>query len=155
MQYLVENMDKVFDDELNKFVVCENFYSAIGFISPEMKSPLSKDALSFAKLLKFEEANSVTGVVPYLRCLCIMQNVELYASSSDITYEDRLINLFDYMLQNLNCIRIENNRLIFALGSEYIFSIKNKEKLSIFLTKYRIKHKIRLRNEFKEVLETL
>lgn len=37
MQYLVENTDKVFDDELNKFVDCKNFCKVAGYISSELK----------------------------------------------------------------------------------------------------------------------
>lgn len=154
MQYLVENTDKVFDDELNKFVDCKNFCKVAGYISSELKSPLSKDALSLAKLLKFEEADSFTGVDTFIKHYCTLQNVELYASSSEITYEDSVINIFDYMLQNFNCMKIMNNKLVFKLGTEYIFTIKDEKKLSIFLTKYRIKHK-KTKSNFKEILETL
>lgn len=64
MQYLIEDADKVYDDELNKFVDCEDFTRVVGFFSPDFKSPLSKDALNLAKLLEFYKIDSNTGVVP-------------------------------------------------------------------------------------------
>ena len=155
MQYLVENTDKVFDDELDKFVDCKDFTKVVGFFSPDFKSPLSKDALSLAKLLELYKIESISGVVHQINSLCVTRRVESYASSSDLTYEDLLINIFDDILQNINRLQYQGDYIVFVENSRYYtFRIKDNEKLSVFLTKYRIKHKIK-QNKVKEILETL
>lgn len=156
MQYLVENTDKVFDDELNKFVDCKDYSKVIGFFSPDFKSPLSKEALSLAKLLTLLNTESISGVARKAGSLCIMRKTLSYASSSDLTYGDLIINIYDDILQNLDRLQIHHgNILIFVENSVYYtFKIKDKDKLSIFLTKYRVRHKIK-QNKFKEIFETL
>ena len=156
MQYLIENIDKVYDDELDKFVDCEDYSEVVGYFSEDFQCPLSKEALSLAKLLKLLKTEALAGGSSKSKLYLLRKRVENYASGSDLAYEDFITNIYDDMLQNLDSLQFRGDLLIFAKNSVfYTFKIKDKDKLSVFLTKYRIKHKIKPSNEFKELLETL
>lgn len=116
---------------------------------------LSVEAQKLSKLLEFKNIRSISGVVTGVFPMYAQSTTE-YTNSGD----EVLINIYDDMLLHINSIQFSDDELIYSADKDsyYHFSITDKDKLQVFLTKYRIKHRVQetqSKSMFKEILDKL
>lgn len=116
---------------------------------------LSIEAQKLSKLLEFKNIRSISGVVTEVFPMYVQSTTE-YTNSGD----EVLINIYDDMLLHINSIQFSDDELIYSADKDsyYHFSITDKDKLQVFLTKYRIKHRVQetqSKSMFKEILDKL
>lgn len=113
---------------------------------------LSVEAQKLSKLLEFRNIWSISGVVTEV--------FPMYVQSTTDSGDEFLINIYDDMLLHINSIQFNGDELIYTADKDsyYHFSITDKDKLQVFLTKYRIKHRVKetqSKSMFKEILDKL